>query len=91
MSSNIIGPSPKKLVAPSEKVEKASGYLDDIEAPVFTIHQRTWIIKKKGIIPINITSMVSMKYQSNHLKFDNEWLEETFFTRELEFYKNFIK
>ena len=34
MSSNIIGPLPKKSDAPSEKVEKASGYLDDIEKPL---------------------------------------------------------
>ena len=34
MSSNIIVPLPKKSVAPSEKFEKASGYLDDIEEPV---------------------------------------------------------
>ena len=47
MSSNIIGPSPKKLVAPSEKVEKASGGLDDIEAPVFTIHQKDLDNKKE--------------------------------------------
>ena len=37
MSSNIIGPSPNKLVAPSEKLEKASGDLYDIKAPVVMI------------------------------------------------------
>ena len=31
MSSSIIGPLPKKLVAPSDKVEKGSVNLDDIE------------------------------------------------------------
>ena len=36
-SSNIIVPLPKKSVAPSEKVEGASGNSDDIEAPVVTI------------------------------------------------------
>ena len=34
MSSNIIGPLPKKSYSPSEKVEKASGYLDDIKYPL---------------------------------------------------------
>ena len=40
MSSNIIGPSPNKLVIPSEKiapsegVEKGSGALDYTEEPV---------------------------------------------------------
>ena len=37
MSSNIIGPSPKKSVAPIEKVEELSGNLDDIEEPVVAI------------------------------------------------------
>ena len=37
MASNIIGPSPNKLVAPSEKLEKASGDLYDIKAPVVMI------------------------------------------------------
>ena len=40
MSSNIIGPFPKKYVSPSEKVEKASGDLDDIEEPVITIRKK---------------------------------------------------
>ena len=38
MSSNIIGPLPKKSVSPCKKVEKASSSLDDIKAPVVTIH-----------------------------------------------------
>ena len=33
MSSNIIGPSPKYSVAPSDKLQKSSENLDDIEAP----------------------------------------------------------
>ena len=40
MSSNIIGPFPKKSVSPSEKVEKASEDLDDIEEPVVTIRKK---------------------------------------------------
>ena len=36
MSSNIIGPLPNKSNSPSEKVEKASGNLDDIEDPLVT-------------------------------------------------------
>ena len=36
MSYDIFGPFPKKSDAPSEKVEKASGDLDDIEEPVVT-------------------------------------------------------
>ena len=39
MSSYIIGPLPNKSVAPSEKVEKVSGDLDDIKDPVVTIRQ----------------------------------------------------
>ena len=36
MSYDIFGPFPKKSDTPSEKVEKASGDLDDIEEPVVT-------------------------------------------------------
>ena len=39
ISSNIIGPSPKKPVALIEKVEKASGKLDYVKVPVVTIRQ----------------------------------------------------
>ena len=39
MSYNIIGPSPKESVVPSEKVEKESGNLDYIEEPVFMVRQ----------------------------------------------------
>ena len=34
MSSNIIGPFPKKSDSPSEKVKKASGDLDDTKNPL---------------------------------------------------------
>ena len=40
MSSNIISSLPNKSVATSEKVEKASGDLDDIEVPVVTIRRK---------------------------------------------------
>ena len=40
MSSNIIDPLHNKSVAQSDKVEKASGNLDDMEAPVVKIHQK---------------------------------------------------
>ena len=46
MSSNIIGPVPKKSLAPSEKVEKASGDLDYIEDPVVTIRRKYLDIEK---------------------------------------------
>ena len=36
MSYNIIGPFPNKSYAPSEKVKKSSGDLDDIEEPLVT-------------------------------------------------------
>ena len=36
MSSNIIVPLPKKSDAPSEKVEKESGDLDDTKEPLVT-------------------------------------------------------
>ena len=36
MSYNIIGPLPKKYNTPSEKVRKASGYLDDIKKSLVT-------------------------------------------------------
>ena len=39
MSSNIIGPLPKKSVAPSDRVEKSSGNFDDIKEPVVMIRQ----------------------------------------------------
>ena len=47
MSSNIIVPPPNKSVAPSDKVEKSSGNLDDIQAPVVTIHQKGLDDKKE--------------------------------------------
>ena len=37
MSFNVIVPLPKKSVSPSENLEKASGNLDYIEAPVVMI------------------------------------------------------
>ena len=40
MPSNIIVLYPNKSVATSEKFEKASDNLDDIEAPVVTIRQK---------------------------------------------------
>ena len=46
MWSNIISSLPKKSVSPSERVEKASGNLDDIEAPVVMIHQKDLDDKK---------------------------------------------
>ena len=36
MSSNIIGPLPKKSDEPNERVEKSSGYLYDIENSLVT-------------------------------------------------------
>ena len=36
MLSNIIGPLPKKSDAPIEKIQKASGDLDDIEESLVT-------------------------------------------------------
>ena len=45
MSYNIIGPLPKKLDAPSENVEKASGDLDDIEEPLVTTIEK---VDKEG-------------------------------------------
>ena len=36
MSSNIIGPLPKKYDTPSEKVRKASRYLDEIKKALVT-------------------------------------------------------
>ena len=46
MSSNIIGPWPKKSVGPSERVERASGNLDDIEAPLSMIRKKDLDHKK---------------------------------------------
>ena len=46
MTSNIIGPPPKKSVAssdevaPSEDIEKGSGTFDDIKEPVVKICQK---------------------------------------------------
>ena len=37
MSSNIIGPSPKYSVAPSDKLQKSSENLDDIESPKYSV------------------------------------------------------
>ena len=51
MSSNIIGRSPKKSDAPSEKVEKLSGDLDDIENPLVTTID---IVDKKVKSKLNV-------------------------------------
>ena len=40
MWSNITNQSPKKSVAPSENIKKASGNLDDIKVPVVMIRQK---------------------------------------------------
>ena len=56
MSSNIIGPLPKKSVAQSEKIEKSSGDFDDIEEPVIKIRQKYLDNEKDKRIPINHTS-----------------------------------
>ena len=63
MPSNIIGQTPKKSVAPSEKIEKSSGDLDDIKAPVVVIPRKDLDYKNIGKIPRNITSRVSMQDQ----------------------------
>ena len=47
MLFNIIGASPEKSVAPSEKVEKVSGNLDDIKDPVVMICQKDLYNKKE--------------------------------------------
>ena len=67
MSSNIIGPSPKRSVAPSDKVDKASGELDDIEAPVVTICQNYLDNKKERTMPRNTTYIGSLQYKSSGL------------------------
>ena len=64
MSSNIIGPFPKKSVAPSEMNEKEIGNLDDIEAPVDMICRKDIDHFKKRIAPRNINSRVILKDQS---------------------------
>ena len=46
ISYNIIIPLPKKSVAPSEKVQKASGGLDDIKALAVMIRQNDLDNKK---------------------------------------------
>ena len=57
MSYNIIGPLPKEYDNPSEKVRKASGYLDDTKkALVATID----IVVKEGT-----TDMVEKKGKQN--------------------------
>ena len=51
MSSNIIGPLPKKSDAPSEKVKKSIGYFDDIENPLVTTID---IVDKKVKSKLNV-------------------------------------
>ena len=64
MSSNIIGPSPKKKLEPSEKVEKVTKMLDDIKNPVGTIH-------KKGLDKFQGKSTISTCWFNP----DYEWLK----------------
>ena len=64
MPSNIISTSPKKSVASSERVEKASGNFDYIEAPMVTIHRKELGNKSIGQIPSNITPNGILKGQS---------------------------
>ena len=54
---------PKKPVAPNEKVEKASGNLDDIKAPVVTICRKV-LDNKKGKDNTQKISTGSLQYQS---------------------------
>ena len=47
MSYNIIGPLSKKSVAPSEKIKKASGNLDETKEPVVMIPRKDLEKKKE--------------------------------------------
>ena len=97
MSSNIIGPSPKKPVAPSEKVapskeaEKINGTLDDIEEPVVTIWQNDLDIKteKENIKKYQLQE--KSEILTRCIDIDHEWLEEFFVHLNRNSIKNFIK
>ena len=91
MSSNIIGPLPKKSVSPSEKIKKSSGNLDDVEDPVVIICQKDLYNKKER--ENNNKYHFQGKSVRSKLWFDidHEWLEEKFFTWEPDFYTKLYK
>ena len=91
MLSNIIGPLPNTSVAQGEKVEKLSGYLNDIKDPVVTIRQQYLDNKKEK----DNTKRYHFQGKSTRAKglfdIDHEWSEEKFCTREPYFYTKIYK
>ena len=78
MSSNIIGPLPNKSVAPSEKVEKASGNLIDMEEPVVTIRINDLYNRKEKDNTKKYRFQGKSESSKRWFNLDNEWLEEKF-------------
>ena len=96
-ASNIISPSEKKSVAPSEKVapserdEKGSGTLEDIKEPVVMICRKD-LDNKIEKDNTNKYHFQGQSARSMHwFDLDHEWLEEMFCTREPDFYTNIYK
>ena len=91
MSSNIIGPFPKKSDAQSETVEKPSGYLDDIKEPVVTICQNDLDNKKDKENTKKYHSQGQSARSKGLFNLDHEWSEEKFCTCEPDSYTNLYK
>ena len=76
MSSNIINQLPKKSVAPSEKFEKSSGNLNDIEVTMAMISRKD-LNDKKYNQNTNKYTFQGKSARSNHwFDLDHEWLGE---------------
>ena len=91
MLSNIIVPLPNKSVAPSYKLEQASGNLDDIEAPVVMI-RRNYLDNKKLQEKTNKYNFQGKSAISKCLlSLYHEWLEEIVSICEPEFYRKLYK
>ena len=74
MSSNIIGPFPKKSVAPSERVEKKSDNQDDIEEPVLTIRKKDLDNKKEKGNTKKYHIQGKSARSKRWIDLDNKWL-----------------
>ena len=86
MSSNIIIPLNKKPEEWSEKLEKASGNLDDTKAPVVMICRKYLYNKKEKENNKKYTFQEKSASSKRWFDPDHERSEENVITREPDFY-----
>ena len=83
MLSHIIGPLPKKKVAPSEKVT-SSEEVEKVDKTLYDIEELVVTIRRKNLDNFQGQSTVSTGWFNIY----REWLKEKFSTLEPELFKN---